>query len=167
MKLKELNKHRYKFKEDLNDVEPKAREILDPVQADVRKQMIKTDKIKKDLMDKTFKDITDKNVNNNRNFNPKRTIDSKKMFLSENLFEALSNEDKLINGQFSNEDLIKLRNEIVLNSVFTKDYENSFNIDPDKLSNFFFDYVDYYLGDELEDTSENLINYYNEYYRNI
>ena len=75
-------------------------------------------------------------------------------------------------------DLQILRNEIVLNSLFILDYENSFGLDPCEVNAFFDGYLDYLEDlmledncsdenyfDNLEkyDTLENLWNYYNEW----
>lgn len=74
-------------------------------------------------------------------------------------------------------DLQVLRNEIILNSLFISDYENSFGLDPWEVNAFFDGYLDYLEDlmlendctdenyfDNLEkyDTLENLWNYYNE-----
>ena len=74
-------------------------------------------------------------------------------------------------------DLQILRNEIVLNSLFISDYENSFGLYPGEVNAFFDGYLDYLEDlmlednctdenyfDNLEkyDTLENLWNYYNE-----
>ena len=86
----------------------------------------------------------------------------------------------LIKGGYkmlSKKDLQILRNEIVLNSLFISDYENSFGLDPWEVNAFFDGYL-YYLEDlmlendctdenyfdnlEKYDTLENLWNYYNE-----
>ena len=77
----------------------------------------------------------------------------------------------------SKKDLQVLRNEILLNSLFISDYENSFGLDPREVNAFFDGYLDYLEDlmlenncsdenyfDNLEkyDTLENLWNYYNE-----
>ena len=75
-------------------------------------------------------------------------------------------------------DLIKLRKEIVLNSLFISDYENSFGFSP-KSVNFFFDSYISFLDELAEednfntddineffnkyDTIDNLENWYNCY----
>ena len=74
-------------------------------------------------------------------------------------------------------DLQILRNEIVLNSLFISDYENSFGLDPWEVNAFFDGYLDYLENLMLEndctdenyfynlekyDTLENLWHYYNE-----
>ena len=41
------------------------------------------------------------------------------------------------------QELQQLRNEITLNSLYTSDYENSFNIDPRQVQDFFDGYLDY------------------------
>lgn len=40
------------------------------------------------------------------------------------------------------QELQKLRNEIVLNSLYTSDYNNSFNIDPRQVQDFFDSYLE-------------------------
>ena len=45
--------------------------------------------------------------------------------------------------KFTKNDLAKLRKEIVLNSVYTSDYNNSFGISADSLCSFFDGYVSY------------------------
>ena len=77
----------------------------------------------------------------------------------------------------SKKDLQVLRNEILLNSLFISNYENSFGLDPWEVNEFFDGYLDYLEDlmlendcsdenyfDNLEkyDTLENLWNYYNE-----
>ena len=77
----------------------------------------------------------------------------------------------------SKKDLQVLRNEILLNSLFISDYENSFGLDLWEVNTFFDGYLDYLEDlmienncsdenyfDNLEkyDTLENLWNYYNE-----
>ena len=74
-------------------------------------------------------------------------------------------------------DLQVLRNEIVLNSLFISDYENSFGLNLWEVNAFFDGYLDYLEDLMLEndctdenyfdnlkkyDTLENLWNYYNE-----
>lgn len=44
---------------------------------------------------------------------------------------------------FTTEDLRQLRNEIVLNSIYVSDYENSFGISAKSVSDFFDGYMDY------------------------
>lgn len=40
------------------------------------------------------------------------------------------------------QELQKLRNEITLNSLYTSDYDNSFNIDPRQVQDFFDSYLE-------------------------
>lgn len=76
------------------------------------------------------------------------------------------------------EDLAKLRDEIVLNSLFIHDYENSFGFDPNSVCMFFDSYISYldelaeedgvYIEDTFEffdkyDTLDNLESWYNCY----
>lgn len=70
------------------------------------------------------------------------------MTLFENLMtftEADSNGRPL-----TKEEISKLRKEIVLNSLYTKDYENSFGIDPHKVQDFFDSFVEYIWQDVIE-----------------
>lgn len=52
------------------------------------------------------------------------------------------------------EQLWKLRQEITLNSLFLRDYENSLGIDPKECNTFFDGYVEYLV--ELENTDYGL-----------
>ena len=82
-----------------------------------------------------------------------------------------------IEKMLSKKDLQILRNEVVLNSLFTSDYENSFDLDTREVNVFFDGYLDYLEDLMLEndctdenyfnnlrkyDTLENLWTYYNE-----
>ena len=44
---------------------------------------------------------------------------------------------------FNKQDLEQLRKEIVLNSLYISDYNNSFNIDPHSVCDFFDGYISY------------------------
>lgn len=71
-------------------------------------------------------------------------------------------------------ELVQLRKEIVLNSIYISDYENSFNIDPHTVYGFFDGYMEYLQeleredGENLDidefferyDTTENLLEWY-------
>ena len=48
--------------------------------------------------------------------------------------------------QLTDADLVKLRQEITLNSVFLKDYTNTLGIDPNDAYTFFDGYVEYLEG---------------------
>ena len=76
----------------------------------------------------------------------------------------------------SKEQLKELRKEIVLNSLFTKDYENSLGVDAHECQEFFDGYVeyleelensDYGMGTDIStiidlyDNDDNLINWFN------
>jgi hypothetical protein len=52
------------------------------------------------------------------------------------------------------QELQQLRNEITLNSLFTDDYTNSFNIDPRQVQDFFDGWVDYCRLENEEYLSE-------------
>lgn len=52
--------------------------------------------------------------------------------------------------------LWELRQQIVLNSVYVKDYENEFEFDPYSICNFFDDYIEYILDIAAEDGNGNL-----------
>lgn len=58
--------------------------------------------------------------------------------------------------------LKKLRKEIILNSLFLADYENSFNVSPEDCCDFFDGFLNYYDDLEIDqvDNIENLLNYY-------
>ncbi len=64
---------------------------------------------------------------------------------------------------FTKNDLWALRNEISLGSLFVYDYENSFNLDPHTVSDFFDGYVDY-LDNECggidNDSIDNLFDWF-------
>ena len=77
----------------------------------------------------------------------------------------------------SKKDLQVLRNEVILNSLFISDYENSLGLNPKEVCTFFDGYVcyledlmleddctDYNFYDNLRkyDNLDNLWNYYNE-----
>lgn len=55
--------------------------------------------------------------------------------------------------ELSKEQLWKLRQEVVLNSLFTNDFENSFGIDAKECQSFFDGYVEY-LSELVEEDSE-------------
>lgn len=72
------------------------------------------------------------------------------------------------------EQLLQLRQDIILNSLYLSDYKNSLGIDKNLVCNFFDGYLEYLQELEIEnnedlpiddffnkyDTSENLIEYY-------
>lgn len=69
----------------------------------------------------------------------------------------------------SKKELWKLRQEIVLNSIYTSDYENSYGIAPDELYEFFngyFDELHYILLDEKGGDFIKSLND-NQYYKEI
>ena len=77
--------------------------------------------------------------------------------------------NKKLTESLSDDDVIALRKEIMLGSLFTHDYENSFGIDPHVVQNFFDGYVDYLqeIADEKGiddafdlDDEDNLISWY-------
>lgn len=57
------------------------------------------------------------------------------------------------------QELQKLRNEITLNSLYTRDYENSFNIDTRQVQDFFDGWLEY-CDDDIEYTNDT--DYYNQ-----
>lgn len=79
-------------------------------------------------------------------------------------------------GWLTEKALIELREDVVLDSIYTRDYVNRFNICPNQVSVFFDGYCDYleelmiedgkdginYFFDYLEeyDTKQNLLNWY-------
>lgn len=52
--------------------------------------------------------------------------------------------------------LWELRQQIVLNSIFIKDYENDFEFDPNSICNFFDGYIEYILDIAAEDGNGDL-----------
>ena len=48
------------------------------------------------------------------------------------------------------EQLKQLREEITLNSLYVRDYKNSFGIDPSKVCDFFYGWLDYEVDKFLE-----------------
>lgn len=60
------------------------------------------------------------------------------------------------------QELQQLRNEITLNSLYTSDYENSFNIDPRQVQDFFDGWLEY-CSEDIEYTND--IDYYNTLFK--
>lgn len=60
----------------------------------------------------------------------------------------------------SKRQLKQLRSEIVMNSVFLKDYSNSLNINEKTACNFFDGYSEYIDDENLQDNINNLYDYY-------
>ncbi len=162
-----------KLKEKYN-IKDGAQEKVGLVMADAMRSLNRTNKIRKDYIDDAFERVTDKKMHGPVNHNPKRSAASKKMKLSEALFE--SHIDKML----TKDELKKLRSEIRLNSLYTKDYENSFGIDPKDVQMFFDGYLDdleeiYIIDNKIEpedadirdvittDTIKKLYDYYTSF----
>jgi hypothetical protein len=65
------------------------------------------------------------------------------------------------------QELQKLRNEIVLNSIYTNDYTNTFNIHPRQVQDFFDGWLEECSATPLDDNDNTLNDLnlsYNEYY---
>lgn len=66
------------------------------------------------------------------------------------------------------QELQQLRNEITLNSLYTSDYNNSFNIDPRQVQDFFDGYLEYceYIPNDNGDMLGDLVGTmsYDDYY---
>ena len=87
-----------------------------------------------------------------------------------NITESLVNEDRepniirFIKGEFTKNELEQLRSDIVLNSIYTNDYENRFNISPEFIQDFFDGYLNWLdedvLSKESEDSIDNLESWY-------
>lgn len=87
-----------------------------------------------------------------------------------NITESLVNEDRepniirFIKGEFTKDELEQLRKDIVLNSIYTNDYENRFNISPEFVQDFFDGYSDWLdeaeVPEEKEDNIDNLESWY-------
>lgn len=63
--------------------------------------------------------------------------------------------------------LWKLRQEVIVNSIFISDYNNSFGIDPDEVCDFFASWLDD-IEDQLKEEikgycSDNFFNYFPKY----
>jgi len=70
----------------------------------------------------------------------------------------------------SEKDLWKLRQEIVLNSLFTNDYENSFGIDARKVQDFmdgYFEELCCLLQEEIGEEKVNELVKKNKYYEEV
>lgn len=64
------------------------------------------------------------------------------------------------------QELQKLRNEITLNSLYTRDYENSFNIDTRQVQDFFDGWLEYcYLENEEYLSTLGHTQYYDELFK--
>ena len=66
----------------------------------------------------------------------------------------------------TNEQLIKLRKEIVLNSLYKSDYENSFGIDPNEVCYFFDSYIEDMWNLWEYEKTENFKCYEKDYFDN-
>lgn len=73
-------------------------------------------------------------------------------------------------GFLTNEVILDLRKQIVLNSIYLRDYENDYNFDPKEVITFFDGYLDY-IGEIMEEDGisdeefwERLPDYDNEKY---
>lgn len=64
----------------------------------------------------------------------------------------------------SDDELKKLYNEIAIGSIYTCDYENSFNIDNLEVSNYCDEYEQYLEDFSLEDTPQTFVDFMEEYY---
>lgn len=60
----------------------------------------------------------------------------------------------------TDEQLLKIRKEITLNSLFLKDYQNSFDIEPKAVKEFFDEYWYELYQTQQEDSEEALLKYY-------
>lgn len=74
--------------------------------------------------------------------------------------ETSNNTNKFMSGQFTDDELIQLREDIVLGSLFTNDYKNRFDIDEKLIQDFFDGFIDYLdeaqsFPEEDDDFSDN------------
>ena len=67
------------------------------------------------------------------------------------------------------QELQQLRNEITLNSLYTSDYNNSFNIDPRQVQDFFDSYLENceYIPNDNGDMLCDMDLSYNDYYHTL
>lgn len=166
--MKRINK--IKALHEKYNISDDVQEVADNVTANAFRQANKNDKKRKEYIDTAIKNVTDRKMYGPVNHNPKRSAASKKMMLSESLFE---NASKVL----TKDELKKLRSEISLNSLYTGDYENSFGFKPEDVQMFFDSYLEEleeilieehnFNEDEIElqdlfkiDTIDNLYNYY-------
>lgn len=63
-------------------------------------------------------------------------------------------------GAFKIEYLPELRSQVVLGSIFLDDYANEYGIRTDYLCSFFEDYLNWLDEHELQDSTENLLDWY-------
>lgn len=71
-----------------------------------------------------------------------------------------NNNEKHIDD-LTDEELIELRKEIVLNSIFIYDFENHFGIDPYEVHDFFEGYADYLFERASEEGFDDIENAFN------
>jgi hypothetical protein len=57
-------------------------------------------------------------------------------------------------------ELIKLRRQIVLNSIYTNDYHNDLDLYPPTVQSFFDGYIEFLDEDDLKESDDNLWHYY-------
>lgn len=73
------------------------------------------------------------------------------------------NKDCWKNGCFKPEMLPALRSQICLGSIYISDYRNEYGIDPAKLIDIFDAYVEWLDESGIEDSAENLIEWYDDH----
>lgn len=73
--------------------------------------------------------------------------------------EEWMNEKDIHIWDLSKDDLKKLRGEIILGSMFLSDYDNSFNINTEEVSDYAEDYEQFLEEDGLEDTPQQFADY--------
>lgn len=139
---------------NVSDVEEKSREVVSPAFASAVREIKTNDK---------FRDRANKMLKT-----PKESKEDlpTKLTLDESLFreEKESNIMRFIKGEFTKNELEQLRQDIVLNSIFTDDYKNRFDISPEFIQDFFDGYIDWLnegeTPEEREDNIDNLEGWY-------
>lgn len=138
---------------NVSDVEEKSREVVSPAFASAVREIKTNDKLR-DRASKILK-------------TPKEGKEDlpTKLTLDESLFREYtdSNTLRFNQGKFTKDELEQLRKDIVLDSIYTADYENSFDIDPKVVQDFFDAYSEVLNDEGKEDNIDNLQEYYLDY----
>lgn len=139
---------------NVSGVEEKSREVVSPAFASAVREIKTNDKFR------------DKASNILKTPKEGKEDLPTKLTLDESLFreEKESNIMRFIKGEFTRNELEQLRKDIVLNSIYTADYKNRFNIDPAFIQDFFDGYSGWLdeaeIPEEKEDNIDNLESWY-------
>lgn len=135
---------------NVSDVEEKSREVVSPAFASAVREIKTNDK---------FRDRANKRLNA-----PKESKEDlpNNLTFNKSLFKEgkESNIIRFIKGEFTKNELEQLRQDIVLNSIYTSEYENRFNINPKFIQDFFDGYIDFIDQDFDKDDINTLQDWY-------